>query len=170
MYHYLCLEFLCEPLYNCEEENIMPRYRKAPRAGYLPYYVEDGKLYIMFMKPSDSAYGGDRFQIAKGKVDPGETAEVAAKREAHEELGLKTSNLDTDEHFGTFLGYTELYFGRVKDREDFDPFDYETGETKWIEVSEFCKIGRSLHIPIIKALAVEVAKFEPSLQTPQSEK
>jgi len=148
----------------------MPRYRKAPRAGYLPYYVEGGKMYVMFMKPSDSAYGGDCFQIAKGKVDPGETAEEAAKREAHEELGLKSSNLDTHKHFGTFLGYTELYYGRVKDRDDFDPFTYETGETRWIEVSEFYKIGRSLHIPIIKSLAREVARFEPSLQNPLSEK
>ncbi len=148
----------------------MAKNKRAPRAGFLPYYVEGGEMYVMFMKPSDSAHGGDCFQIAKGRVDPGETADVAAKREAHEELGLKASNLDTDRKFGTFLGYTELYYGRVKDREDFDPFEYETGETRWMSVAEFYRIGRSIHIPIIKALAREVAKYEPSLQSHQSEK
>lgn len=147
----------------------MPRYRKAPRAGFLPYYVEDGKLYVMFMKPSDSNFGGDCFQIAKGKVDPGETAEDAAKREASEEIGLKIANLDTMKYFGTFLGYTELYYGRVIDKDDFGPHDYETGETKWMDVEEFSKVGRSLHIPIVKALAREVSKYEPSLQNPLSE-
>jgi len=146
----------------------MPIHKGAPRAGFLPYYVENGKLYIMFMKPSDSAFGGDCFQIAKGKIDHGETPEVAAKREANEEVGLKESNLETTKYLGTFLGYTELYYGRVHDKDDFEPYGYETGEAKWIEVGEFSKIGRSLHIPIIKAFAREVAKYEPSLQNHQS--
>ena len=151
------------------EEIYMPRHRKAPRAGFLPYYVEGGKMYVLFMKPSDSRYGGDCFQIAKGKVDPGETSEDAATREAHEELGLRMDNLDTLKYFGTVLGYTELYYGRIKDKDNFDPFHYETGETKWLEVSEFASVGRSLHIPIIKAVAREVTKYEPSLQSHQSE-
>ena len=122
------------------------------------------------MKPSDPKFGGDKFQIAKGKVDDGENAEEAAKREAHEELGLKGSNLETTKYFGTFMGYTELFYGRIKNKDDFDEFCYETGETEWIDVNVFAKTGRSLHIPIIKAFVREITKYEPSLQSHQSEK
>ena len=117
------------------------------------------------MKPSNPKYGGELFQIAKGKVEYGETPIVAAKREAYEEIGLRLDNIDTEHHLGTFLGYTDIYYGRIKDKERFDMYGYETGETKWINVNDFPKIGRSIHIPIIRLVTKEIIKIEPSLQT-----
>ena len=148
----------------------MARKRKSPRAGFIPYIVNGGVVFIMFMKPSDSKYGGDSFQIAKGKVDPGEKHVDAAIREASEELGLKKSNLETIEYLGKFLGYTDIYYGRVINKDDFDPYNYETGDTKWMNIDEFLKIGRSIHIPIIREFWESVTKHEPSLQNHQCEK
>ena len=149
----------------------MSKGKKQPRAGFIPYYVsDDGKVFVMFMKPSDGKYGGKQFQIAKGKIEDGEDAKTAAIREASEEIGLKEENLDNCRYFGTFLGYTELYYGRVKDKDDFGSTTHETEEAKWIEVEEFYKIGRPLHIPIIKAFCRDIIKWEPALQSPESEK
>jgi hypothetical protein len=43
------------------------------RAGTIPYIIEDGEVKMMFMRPSNSEYGGDAFQLAKGKVEDGES-------------------------------------------------------------------------------------------------
>jgi len=48
---------------------------------------------MLFFIPSDPAYGGDKFQIVKGRVDNNEDIEVATIREASEELGLKKDNI-----------------------------------------------------------------------------
>ena len=125
--------------------------KKIPRAGFIPYYIEDDTVHVMLMKPSDTKYGGDRFQLAKGKVDDGEKSEEAATREAHEELGLKASNLKSKTYLGRFLGYTDVYYGEIIDKDDFDETTYETAETKWMPIEEFLKVGRSIHIPIFRA-------------------
>ena len=67
----------------------MTNYNKTLvyRAGTIPYVNEGGEIKMMFMIPSNSEYGGDQAQIAKGKVEDGETTEFAAIREAKEELG-----------------------------------------------------------------------------------
>lgn len=130
----------------------MAKNRKVPRAGFIPYYRKDDQLYMMFMLPSDSKYGGSKFQIAKGKVEDGETPEEAAIREAGEELGLRKNNLISVYHLGKFLGYTDVYFGEVKNMEDFDETTYETAETTWMTPAEFLKSGRSIHIPIVKSM------------------
>ena len=42
------------------------------KAGVIPYYFnEQGNLMMMFMTPSNPAYGGNLYQIAKGRVDQG---------------------------------------------------------------------------------------------------
>ena len=63
------------------------------RAGTIPYVIEGGVVKMMFMRPSGPMYGGDRFQIAKGKVEDGECTMDAALREAKEELGLFIGNV-----------------------------------------------------------------------------
>jgi len=63
------------------------------RAGVIPYYIEDKDIKMMFFIPSDFRYGGDKYQIAKGRVDPWEDVETAAIREAFEELGLNKRNI-----------------------------------------------------------------------------
>lgn len=136
----------------------MAKRRKIPRAGFIPYYVDDGEIYVMLMKPSDPKFGGNEFQIAKGHIDPGEDSKTAALREANEELGLLESNLVSVEYLGQYLGYTQIYYGRVKNRNDFTEPMFETGETTWITVSEFHTIGRAIHIPILDMLLHMVTK------------
>lgn len=129
----------------------MAKHRKVPRAGFIPYSKREDGVYIMIMVPSDPKYGGDRPQIAKGKVEEGESAEEAGIREAEEEIGLVRTNIVKVEHLGTFLGYTDIFYGEVKDEDNFVGTTYETAEAYWISVSEFLEKGRDIHKPIIKA-------------------
>jgi len=67
--------------------------KKIYRAGLIPYIVENNEIMMLFMKPSDSKYGGNLFQIAKGKLEKDESFEQAAIREAGEELGFTKLNM-----------------------------------------------------------------------------
>ena len=49
----------------------MPERMNKDRGGVVPYYIKDGTILMMFMKPSDKNFGGERFQIAKGKIEKG---------------------------------------------------------------------------------------------------
>ena len=42
---------------------------KVNRAGVIPFYLEEGEIKMLFMKPSDPKFGGKCFQIAKGNRD-----------------------------------------------------------------------------------------------------
>lgn len=140
--------------------------KKIRRAGFIPYYIEQGEIYFLLMKPSDNKYGGDKFQIAKGKIeDNGETSFEAAIREASEELGLKESNVMRSKYLGTFLGYTEIFFGKIRDKDDFTGTTYETGETTWMNLDEFIKNGRTIHIPIIRSFIRAATKVEALVES-----
>jgi 8-oxo-dGTP pyrophosphatase MutT (NUDIX family) len=123
------------------------------RAGFIPYRLtESGDDYEFYlMKPSNSLYGGDQFQIAKGKIDDGETAAVAALREASEELGLIASSVSGVKKLGVFLGRMTVYIGRVSRECEFKEPHFETGETTWMTVDEFSAHGRELQGHIIRA-------------------
>lgn len=124
------------------------------RAGVIPYSVEDEKIiHMMFMKPTDSKYGGDDFQIAKGKIEENEDTEVAAFREANEELGLFKGNITNVHDLGTFLGRTHIYLAEIKDMDMFGDPHFETKETTWMTPEEFQKTGRVIHRPVVKAAA-----------------
>lgn len=127
--------------------------KKVERAGVIPYVIEDGKISMMFMKPSDGKYGGTNFQLAKGKVDDGEKTKKAAYREASEELGLFKENTKNNHKLGVFLGYTTVYVCEVIDKELFgDPTTpEEVADTGWLTPEEFQKEGRDLHKPLVKA-------------------
>ena len=122
--------------------------RKAPRAGFIPYYIHDGSLYVMLMQPSNPKFGGSEFQMAKGRVEEGETHMEAAIREATEELGLRECNIVSTQFLGLYFNYTEVYYGEIKDKDDFGDFHFETGATKWMHIDEFFVTGRGLHRPI----------------------
>ncbi len=133
---------------------------KINRAGLIPYFINENKEHEMFfMKPSDPDYGGPDFQIAKGKVDPGETAKEAAIREAKEELGLFEGNIVGDVvYVDKFLVRTDIFICEIKDPELFGIPHYETGDTKWMTESEFLETGRVLHRPVVQA-AMRVIKL-----------
>lgn len=134
--------------------------KKTQRAGVVPFYVsDDGEFKMMFMKPSDAKYGGDYFQIAKGKVDEGENPLQAGVREANEELGLRESNIKWLEKGGLFLETHHIYIAEVSSMDDnkFDKPHFETGAVSWMTEAEFISDGRYLHIPIVKKC---VTKFK----------
>ena len=113
----------------------------------------------MFMKPSDPNYGGDDWQIAKGRFDEGEDdPQAVAIREGSEELGLRESNIKKVDFLGKFLGKTFIYTCEVESMGNFGEFHFETGATVWLTADEFKDYGRELHRKIVAeaAKAVEV--------------
>lgn len=126
---------------------------KQKRGGVIPYYIKDDEVKMMFMQPSDGKYGGKEFQIAKGKIDDGESVEDGAFREAAEELGLFLPNTKNRKHLGTFLGRMTIYIVEVIDpsADKFGDPVKETAAVKWMTPDEFQAEGRGLHKPIIRA-------------------
>lgn len=122
------------------------------RAGIIPYIYINNKLKMLFMLPSESKYGGDKFQIAKGKIDEGETPLEAALREGNEELGLFIGNIVSTKSLGkTMLGRTHFFIAKIKDRNLFGDPHFETKLTKWMSKKAFMTEGRDIHKPIIRA-------------------
>ncbi|MEM4258058.1 MAG: NUDIX hydrolase [Candidatus Thermoplasmatota archaeon] len=119
------------------------------RAAVIPYYIEDGVVKMLFMKPSNTFYGGDAFQIAKGRIEDDETAEQTAIREGYEELGLRPDNTLSFVNFGVFLGRTTFFLAKVADKNRFDTPHFETAETRWMTCEEFQRKGRDIHRAVV---------------------
>lgn len=134
--------------------------KKIERSGVLPYYIDDGQIKILFMRPSDAKYGGDVFQMAKGKHEEGETAKETALREGYEELGLYKGNINHLHELGVFLGRTTVFVAEIDDPEMFGDPHFETEETKWMTPDEFQAEGRDLHKPVVKAAVRYIEKKE----------
>lgn len=134
--------------------------KKVYRAGVIPYVVEDQQIKMLFMKPSDSEWGGNEFQLGKGKVEENETTKEAALRESAEELGLFKSNVVKFEELGNFLGRTTVYIAKVKDKEMFGQPNFETSETAWLTIEEFNKVGRELHKDLVKTAYRRILEME----------
>lgn len=124
--------------------------QKQLRVGIIPYYFENSRLYIQLMIPSDIAYGGRGPQMAKGRVDVGESTLAAATREGGEELGLKQSNIKSISHLKAFniTGLTvnyvlEVYLVEVKNKKDFNKPHYETKSARFYEYNDAVKKVRS---------------------------
>lgn len=130
--------------------------QKQERAGIIPYYLESEQILMLFMKPSNPRYGGEYYQIGKGRIDSGETAEQAALREGREELGLFSGNIIRLDQLGTFLGYTTIFIAEIEHVDLFGDTDYETSHVKWMTEQDFVNEGRRLHIPIVKAAARKI--------------
>lgn len=133
---------------------------KVYRAGTIPYIVEDGEVQMMFMKPSDPMYGGPDWQLAKGKIEEGETAKEAALREAREEIGLFVGNVTLVEEVGVFMGRTTVFIARVTSKDMFGMFGEETGDVKWLTMEQFMTEGRILHQPVVQAAYRLICKAE----------
>lgn len=108
---------------------------KPERSGLIPYYIEGDHVYVKVMKPSDPAYGGTEWQLAKGGIEPGLDPEANALKEAHEEVGLKPSNI-TRMFKLLYKNHLHVYAAEVKDKDDFDEPHYETGAVNWIKLPE----------------------------------
>jgi 8-oxo-dGTP pyrophosphatase MutT (NUDIX family) len=129
------------------------------RAGLIPYCIDDKRIQMMFMYPTDTNRGSAYYQIAKGKVEDGETFEEAAIREAGEELGFSILNLDGElVPLGTHLGRTEFYMCKIKNKSMFTETTSETEKTTWMTPEEFDEVGRPLHKPIIKLASRKIVE------------
>ncbi len=102
------------------------------------------------MVPSDPAYGGKDWQIAKGNVEKGEDLKEGAFREAKEELGLFMPNVSEDHELGKF-GNLNIWIAKIEDKEQFGEPHFETGDTNWMTPEEFEEEGRDIHKAIVKA-------------------
>lgn len=138
-----------------------PEKKLVYRAGLIPYFVNEGnEIEMMFMRPSDPDFGGDKFQIAKGKVEENEDHDEAAIREAKEELGLFIGNVIRTKEVGQFMGRTTVYVAKVKDPNAFGDPHFETSDTKWMTLEQFIETGRDLHKPVVKAAFRTIKKME----------
>lgn len=135
---------------------------KIYRAGIIPFIINDSKIEMMFMKPSNSDFGGSCFQIAKGRVDEGEDDLTAALREGYEELGLLSSNINRIIDIGSHLGRTHIYLAEVFSKENFTSPHFETGETIWLSEIIYKDIIRNIHISIIDLAIVKIKELSPN--------
>lgn len=129
------------------------------KAGIIPWIIEDGKIKMMFMIPSNPKYGGSNPQIAKGGVDPGENTQEAALREGYEELGLLPNNIT---HVTKILtvsvtGLDEsypmtIYAAKVKNKNNFVKPHFETGQIMWLTNDEFQVSGRNIHKQLVASI------------------
>lgn len=125
---------------------------KIKRAYMIPVFMHEDIPYIMVMRPSNKNFGGSEYQIAKGRIDPGELPQQTAIRECNEELGLDVSNCDV-QTLGLYFNDTgEVFFAIVKNCEQTSKPCFETVHTAWLSIDEFFHIGRPLQKGIIKDL------------------
>jgi predicted NUDIX family NTP pyrophosphohydrolase len=62
-------------------------------AGTLLYRLKDGVLQVLIVHPSGEYNRRAPWSIPKGKLDPGESREDAARRETAEETGVQAGDL-----------------------------------------------------------------------------
>lgn len=134
---------------------------RTKRAGIIPFvFNDDGAVEMYFMKPSFPHFGGDRFQIAKGKIEDGLSELETAIKEGSEELGLKQSNFCSPIHkLGTFMHGITIFFVQVKSQYDFDDPHFETGETRWMTAEQFEREGRELHRHVVDLAHQKILKI-----------
>lgn len=139
--------------------------RMVHKAGFVPYFVEDGVVKMMFMISSDAKFGGADPMLSKGHIDDGEDVKAAAFREAEEELGLKLSNVKPETirvgWIGRLRGLKEtytlaMYLGEVKSQTDFLDPHYETEAVVWLTLNEFIKKGRRSQHKIVSLIASKI--------------
>lgn len=143
--------------------------RKHERVGCLPYRFDDGGiLWLLFMKPSATAYGGPMFQLCKGRLDhKDEPLGDTARREAEEELGLTANNIsefqflfsEVAHHTSGRKTLIHLFAAEVIDPNNLVPFHYETGEIAWFNIAEYMVKIRKCHRPLV-SMAIEKILYE----------
>lgn len=122
------------------------------RAGALPYYQDDqGNIEFLFMRPSNSKYGGDQYQIAKGRVEDGEDILEAGLREASEELGIPMRHIQKKDvkKLGVYLGRTHVFLFRLSEEHKLEEPCWETESIVRWSLDQFLLSGRDIHKPIV---------------------
>lgn len=130
------------------------------KVGVIPFCTTStGEKRMMFMIPSDPAYGGSDPQVAKGGHKEGENPLAAALREGEEELGLNARNFTGNVMVLPFYQIKNgkrqypmrVFLVEVNTQTDFDDFHYETGSVEWLTGPEFAERGRKPHRAVVAA-------------------
>lgn len=112
-------------------------------AGGVAHRVNGGSVEIVVIKTSSEG----RWQLPKGMIDPGETAETAALREVREEAGIDCEIIalvgDIEYWFvGSFDGpkkryHKKVHFFLMKYLEgDVNDHDHEVVEARWVGIDD----------------------------------
>lgn len=74
--------------------NLQPNYAEQQSAGGIPIVTMDGQLKMALIRVTRRS--GVTWEVAKGKLEPGETPVVAGIREVQEEMGIESALRVTD--------------------------------------------------------------------------
>lgn len=108
-------------------------------AGTLLYRFRDGALQVLIVHPSGGYNRRAPWSIPKGKLDPGESREAAARRETEEETGVRAGELVP-------LGSVELVRSRKRIHGWTGPAPADTQPrcASWeVDRAEFVGVGRA---------------------------
>lgn len=116
-------------------------------AGGVAHRAEVGEIQVVVIKTSAEG----RWQLPKGMIDPGETAQIAALREVREEAGITCEiiePLDVIEYWfvGAFDGpkkryHKKVHFYLMKYLEgDVNDHDHEVVEARWVDIDQAKKM------------------------------
>ena len=113
-------------------------------AGGVAHRVVGGRVEVVVIKTSSEG----RWQLPKGMIDPGETAEVAALREVREEAGITCEIIEPlDVIVYWFVAafddgpkkryHKKVHFYLMKYLEgDVNDHDHEVVEARWVAIDE----------------------------------
>lgn len=119
----------------------LPNGRHAEREvvrhpGAVAILGEPDPSHLLFVKQFRKAPEEILWEIPAGKMDPGESPEVCAQRELHEETGFTAGSVELVYEFFTSPGFADekidLYYAR-----DLKPGEQNPDEDEFVEVYNF---------------------------------
>lgn len=153
--------------------NLQPNYAEQQSAGGIPLAMVDGVLKMALIRVTRRS--GVTWEVAKGKLEPGETPEVAGVREVREEMGIE-SDLRVTRYVGLIrygflapgglprLKSVYLYLMETPDGTvpSFTPRREEgIGDVRWFTPEEACQAVTHSSLRPIMVVARDMATENP---------
>jgi 8-oxo-dGTP diphosphatase len=118
------------------------RFIHQHSAGGVVVKVDDKRSYLLLIKPE----GRNRWQLPKGAIDPGETAEIAAMREVREEGGVTADPVEALAPIKFFYQWNgkryvktvDFFLMRYRSGSALD-HDDEVDEARWFPIEQAVK-------------------------------
>lgn len=125
-------------------------------AGSAVMLAEDDKKRILLVRQYRLPAGKSIWELPAGRLDPGETPLVAAKRELKEETGYRAKKWTRLASFWVSPGYVEermtIYLAQDLVAGDATPMDDERIETRWFTRREIAQMIRAHKIEDAKTM------------------
>jgi ADP-ribose pyrophosphatase len=125
-------------------------------AGSAVMLAEDEKRRILLVRQYRLPAGKSIWELPAGRLDPGETPLVAAKRELKEETGYRAKKWTRLASFWVSPGYVEermtIYLAQNLVAGDATPMDDERIETRWFRRREIAEMIRTHKIEDAKTM------------------